>query len=105
MTAQIETLKEGIQWYNHIELAGIFFIGTMVVSKAVGLILERWLSPKPCADCGDIKNNQKHLRDDVLPQLFGGMGELKAEIKVANAKLDMIMKDQKLTHREDIDAR
>jgi len=87
-----ETLKGAVEWYNHIELAGMFTVGILVVSKLINIGLENWLLKKECTACPEIKLNQKSLRDEVLPQLNKNIAALDKHLGMMNIKLDLLMK-------------
>lgn len=95
-----ETLKGATEWYHHIELVGVFAVGVYVVGAIINILLQRWLGKGECKDCSTIKQNQQHLRDVTLPNMWGNISEMKGDLKAANAKLDLILKDQKLSREE-----
>ena len=91
-----ETLKGATEWYNHIELAGLFGFIMFTGGSAIHILLQRWLGPKDCKDCPDIKSNQKYIRDYTLPLINDSISGVKIELKGIKTALDLIMKGLKL---------
>lgn len=92
-----ETLKSATEWYNHIELAGLFTVGTFVVGKILSVLIERFFSAKGCAACPEIKSNQSILRNITLPAIQITLSDLTLKIGIMNTKIDLMMIGLKLT--------
>ena len=92
-----ETLKSATEWYNHIELAGLFAVGTFVVGKILSVLIERFFSAKGCAACPEIKSNQAVLRNVTMPFMQTSLSDLTLKVGIMNTKIDLMMVGLKLT--------
>jgi hypothetical protein len=92
-----ETLRIATEWYNHIELAGLFAVGTFVVGKILSVLIERFFGAKGCAACPEIKSNQAILRNITLPAIQITLSDLTLKVGIMNTKIDLMMIGLKLT--------
>lgn len=83
-----------LQWYDHIELTGAFFVGVYVAGTLIRLVLERWIQKPPCASCvalvkiPQIEEKQSKHRETEHKQLAEDIMEIKGTVNLVLEKID-----------------